>query len=82
MEKIFTIVGTIFLVLGLLQGMSLGVAEEPLLDGIIGGAFPVFAGALGSFLISLKGFGEGYFTGQERNAGSAPFVWQEKLKIK
>jgi len=55
MEKVLTVAGTILFLFGAVQGVSIGIAEEPFLDGIIGGIFPLIAGAVGTYALTWKG---------------------------
>lgn len=54
MEKIMTVVGTLMALSGIAQGLSLSMLIDPPLSGIIGGAYPVVAGALASLLFCWK----------------------------
>lgn len=46
-------VGSMLLILGIIQGLCLGgIGPEAPIQGIIGGIFPVFAGFFGPYCIS------------------------------
>ena len=55
MEKMVTVLGTTLIIFGLAQGISLGVLEGPILDGIIGGLSPLLAGMIGTYALTWKG---------------------------
>lgn len=55
MKKVLTIAGTILIVFGAIQGVSIGIAEELILEGIIGGISPLLAGAIGTYALTWKG---------------------------
>lgn len=48
------IIGAVCIILGSIQGLGLGgVGEEPIVQGILGGLFPVLAGWSGGYAFSV-----------------------------